>query len=382
MGEPRVAVVGVGGVGACAVRALAQRGCRVVGYEQFELDHDRGSSYGGSRIIRRVYPDAVYASLMNDAYPLWRRLEAECGEELLVACGGLFFGPEGHAEMVAIESALASVGVGYERWSAMETRRRFPAFRLAEAEYAVYEPESGFLRASQCVQATAESARRAGAEIRTGSKVTAISSEKDGVGVTADGVTERFDQVVVAGGPWCGTLLSELHLPLTVTHQQYAHFLPSSNPELFRVDRFPVWIDFGTNFYGFPEHQDAPGAKVALHEPGSRFDPSSPDRPLDDGATELLRNYVRSRLPDLSDRVSLEKVCLYTNTPDTDFIIDQHPHDPRITLVGGLSGHGFKFLVLLGEIAARLVMGESLPWDLTRFRLGRFGTGASFQASA
>src|SRR5687768_5240685 len=101
-----VAVLGLGGVGTAAARFLAAAGHPVCGFEQFALDHDRGSSYGGSRIIRKVYPDALYAGLMEAAYPLWEALEREAGETLFLRCGGFFFGPEGHPEMVATEGAL------------------------------------------------------------------------------------------------------------------------------------------------------------------------------------------------------------------------------------------------------------------------------------
>src|SRR3954468_22679398 len=159
----RIAILGLGGVGSAAARFLAAAGHTVIGLEQFALDHDRGSSYGGSRIIRRVYPDALYARLMEAAYPLWEELEAVSGEELLVRCGGFFFGPVGHPEMVATESALAQVGVPYDRWPGAEAARRLPPFRLAANEYGLFEPESGFLRASRCVRASARGARAAGA---------------------------------------------------------------------------------------------------------------------------------------------------------------------------------------------------------------------------
>ena len=113
----RIAVLGLGGVGTAAARFLAFAGHSVTGFEQFRLDHDRGSSYGGSRIIRRVYPDSYYVSLMNAAYPLWETLEQESGESLLVKCGGLFFGPQGHPRMTDIEQALSVEFVPYQRWS-------------------------------------------------------------------------------------------------------------------------------------------------------------------------------------------------------------------------------------------------------------------------
>ena len=369
----KVAVLGLGGVGTAAARFLAADGHQVVGFEQFALDHDRGSSYGGSRIIRKVYPDPLYVRLMESAYPLWDALERESGEELFLRCGGFFFGPEGHPEMRGTEAALTRCGVPFQRLSAAEAATRFPQFRLSPTEYGVFEPKSGLLRASRCVLANARGARAHGAELRQGARVDALESASHGVRLRVDGAWERFDRCVITAGPWTGQLLAErMPLPLTVTRQQYAHFAVAGDQAAFAPERFPVWIDMAEYFYGFPEHADAPGAKIALHRPGPRHDPDGADREPSEADNDVLRAYLRRRLPGLSDRVTFAKVCLYTMTPDEDFIIDRLPEDPRVVFVGGLSGHGFKFTVLLGQIAARLATDQDPGHPLERFSASRF----------
>jgi monomeric sarcosine oxidase len=369
----RIAVLGLGGVGTAACRFLAADGHSVVGFEQFRVDHDRGSSYGGSRIIRKVYPDALYASLMEAAYPLWGQLEIESGEPLFLRCGGLFFGPVGHPDMAATEHALRQVGVPYEALSAADARKRLPPFRLNENEYGIYEPQSGLLRASACVCANARGARAHGAELREGVRVERLEPTAAGVRLTVDGAMEQFDRVIVSAGSWTGALLSPwLRLPLTPTRQQYAHFAVPGSHAAFGADRFPVWIDMDAHFYGFPEHDEIPGVKVALHRPGPAIDPDSPDREPQDAVDDTLREYVSRRLPDVSGEVTHHKVCLYTMSPDEDFIVDTLPGESRVVFVGGLSGHGFKFTVLLGQIAARLAAGVEPGHDLSRFRLSRF----------
>src|SRR5205814_7538711 len=92
--QMRVLIIGVGGVGAMAAWRLAKAGHEVVALEQFRLDHDRGSSFGDSRIVRRVYPDALYTALMADAYSLWEELQACFPDQtLFVRPGGIFCGP-------------------------------------------------------------------------------------------------------------------------------------------------------------------------------------------------------------------------------------------------------------------------------------------------
>jgi monomeric sarcosine oxidase len=369
----RIAVLGLGGVGTAAARFLAADGHQVVGFEQFALDHDRGSSYGASRIIRKVYPDPLYASLMETAYPLWAELERQSGEALFLRCGGFFFGPEGHPEMTATEAALRQVGVPYERLSASAAEARLPPFRLSAHEYGIFEPESGLLRASRCVVANARGARAAGADLREGARVEALEPVGEGVRLRVDGVNETFDRVVMTAGPWTAGLLAPwTSPPLQVTRQQYAHFAVTGDRAAFAPDRFPVWIDMAELFYGFPEHDGLPGAKVALHVPGTLLDPDSPDREPSEGDDAVLRSYLERRLPDAAGPVTFHKVCLYTNTPDEDFIVDRLPGEPRVVFIGGLSGHGFKFTVLLGRIAADLAQDRDPGHDLSRFRLSRF----------
>jgi sarcosine oxidase len=373
----RVAVLGLGGVGTAACRFLAAEGHQVVGFEQFRLDHDRGSSYGASRIIRKVYPDALYARLMEAAYPLWDALERESGEELFLRCGGFFFGPEGHPEMTETEEALTQVGVPYQRWSAAESARRLPPLRLASDEYGIYEPESGLLRASRCVLANARGAAALGAELREEAAVEQIEPTSGSIRLRSERGVEEFDRLVVTAGPWTGRLLAPwVRLPLTVTRQQYAHFTVTGERAAFAPERFPVWIDMADYYYGFPEHDGIPGAKVALHVPGPPHDPDSPDREPSEADNAVLRNYVERRLPEAAGPVTLAKVCLYTMTPDSDFIVDRLPGDPRVVFIGGLSGHGFKFTVLLGRIAADLALERDPGHDLSRFALARFRAGS------
>jgi len=369
----RIAVLGLGGVGTAAARFLAAAGHQVVGFERFHLDHDRGSSYGGSRIIRKVYPDALYASLMELAYPLWHALERESGESLFLRCGGFFFGPEGHPEMAATEGALQQVGVPYERLSAGQAHERFTPFRLRPDEYGIFEPESGLLRASRCVLANARGARALGAELREGAQVEALEPSNAGVSLRVDGRPETFDRVVVTAGPWTGGLLAPwVRLPLQVTRQQYAHFEIRGDRAAFAPERFPVWIDMAELCYGFPEHDDIPGAKIAYHVPGTPHDPDSPDRETHPEDDQALRAYAERRLPAATGPVTFHKVCLYTMTPDEDFIVDRLPDEPRVVYVGGLSGHGFKFTVLLGQLAATLAQDQEPAHDPSRFRLDRF----------
>lgn len=370
----RVIIIGAGGVGSAAARFLAREGHVVTVLEQFHLDHDLGSSYGSSRIIRRVYPDRFYTQLMDAAYPLWEELERDSGEALLTRTGGLFFGPEGDAEMAKVRDSLDANAVPYREMNAEEANRRFPAFRLKPDETAIYQEDGGILNASACVRANLRLAERSGAEIKTHAPVERIEAGSEPVGVTLmDGTRLQADRLVLAAGPWTSDLLApHFRLPLTVTRQAYCHFETGNTPERFATGEFPIWIDFGTNFYGFPQEPHAPGVKVAWHGQGRAADPDAVDRVVSEEDREFLRRYVAERFPGLSERVLHEKVCLYTNTPDEDFVVDRLPQDSRVIVMSACSGHGFKFTVLMGRIAAWMATDTPLPWDLSRFHIRRF----------
>jgi glycine/D-amino acid oxidase-like deaminating enzyme len=416
----RIAVIGIGGTGSAAARFLASAGHEVVGFEQFRLGHERGSSHGESRIIRYTYPDPFYTRLMRDAYPLWAALEAEAREELFVRCGGLYFGRADHRDLDAVAEALGACGLPFEDLTPREVGARYPAFRLGPNERAIFQEASGFLRATRCVLANARLARARGATIHEETVVRAVEPiggggrgaevriERGGaVGAIegggavrgsggaragANGETLRFDAAIVTAGPWMGRLLARLGLPLTVTRQEIVYLRVARNAERFAPARFPVWIDAGALMYGIPMDGRVDGVKVGAHHLGAVVDPDRRPSAVEEAAVRRVAAYAAERFPDLAAEATHTQACLYTNTPDEDFIVDRVPGAPDIWLVSGCSGHGFKFTVLLGKIAAELAtegkargagaaslgeeraasLGPLHARDLARFALARF----------
>lgn len=376
-----IAIIGAGATGAAAARFAAMAGHKVTVFEQFHIDHDRGSSHGPSRIIRRTYPDRLYTALMNEAYELWDELEAEADTELRIRTGGIYFGQANHPEIRATIESLEANGVPFDVLDHAEALELFPAFRFNEDEVAVYQDDTGILKASPCVRAQLELARRHGADIREAAAVRRIA--RDGAGievVTATGEAATFDRVAIAAGPWLPRLLEPMHLPLVVTRQQQIYLRPvlRSGPSRFAVGRFPVWIDAATNMYGFPQHPEAPGVKVALHQKGEPVDPDFVPPDLDDAHVRMLRGYLHERLPDLGrGDVIAGKVCLYTSTPDTDFVLDAVPDLPGAFFASACSGHGFKFTVLVGKALVELMQGQVRERGMERFGASRFAAGAA-----
>lgn len=375
----RTAIVGSGIVGACAAGELASSGVDVTVFEQFDVDHDRGSSFGDSRIIRRFYDDQYYSKLATWAYPLWSRLEAAYGHRLVERFGGLYFAPRDHARLLSAAAALRAVGSPPSLLDARALRERFPAFRFDDDEMGLVDEEAGSLRASRCVRAAVAVARAAGATFRTGTKVERIRAgdpaQRNVELQTTAGPAERFDRVVVCAGPWTGKLMAGAGLPIRATRQQYAYLRPTADEKMFAAPAMPIWIDAAANWYGFPEHGDIPGVKIASHDFGETLDPDAADRSIDETMIARTRAYARRRLPAIAEGiVTYANVCPYTVTPDEDFILDAAPDLPGCFIFCGCSGHAFKFGTLLGALACDLVLGREPRVDVSRLRLARFRT--------
>jgi monomeric sarcosine oxidase len=367
----KVAVIGVGATGSSALRFLSREGHEAVGFEQHEVGHARGSSHGESRIIRYTYPDPLYTRLMRDAYALWDELESEANEELFVRCGGLYFGPSDDIGVQNTESALAESGLPYSKFLPSEAKEKVPALEFFDNETILFQGSSGFLRAGACVAANARLAQKHGAQIRESTRVTKIENRGSQVLVHSDMGEEIFDSALVTAGAWMKQVLAEASLPLRVTRQQYVYLKPE-NPALFSPDVFPVWIDKAHGFYGFPIDGRTEGVKLARHDFGEEFDPNRDDRPLRDEEIEEALTFARRRLPGLTSQVLEARACLYTVTPDEDFLIDRAPGLSNTWMISACSGHGFKFTSLLGRIGANLSTRGEDERDLSRFKLNRF----------
>lgn len=355
-------------MGSASLWQLASRGVPAVGFEQFEPGHDRGSSHGETRIIRTAYFEgAHYVGMAQRAFELWESLQRETGEDLLVRTGGLMIGPPGGEVVSGTLHSVEAHGLPHEVLDATALRRRYPQHRVDADEVAVKEEQAGFLRPERAVQAAASRARRLGADLRTGVRVDGVEEHKNGVRITAAGEVFDASHAIISVGSWLPAFLPELGERLTVTRQVVAWF-PVADPAQFRPDRFPIYLHEagGHQAYGFPT-LDGETVKVAIHHEGTPASPDSVDREVHPDDLEPLQEFVASRLVGVNPEPASSQVCLYTNTPDGDFLVGQVGHHGRLILLGGFSGHGFKFSPVIGEIAADLVTSSSTKHDITPF---------------
>jgi sarcosine oxidase len=370
-----VAIVGLGVMGSAALAALSRRGRRVVGIDRFAPGHDRGSSHGLTRIIRLGYFEhPSYVPLLRAAYPLWRELEAQSGQSLLSVTGILEIGgPESDLVTGTLRSSRLH-GLVHEILDAPSLMRRFPAFRLPDDFIGVFQPDGGFVRAEPTVAALQALARRAGAELRVEERVLAVEPHCSGVLVKTQHGDIIAECAIVAAGPWLKSLLPQFPVPIRVTRQVLGWFEPADQARAqFEVERFPVFLLQNRNgiFYGFPAETD--GVKVAKHHhAGATVDPDHYDRAVSAADDALIRIALKAHVPDADGRLLAAQTCLYTMTPDGDFILDRLPGCPQIIVASPCSGHGFKFAPVIGEILADLAVSDRTDHDISRFSLARF----------
>jgi len=385
-----VVVVGLGSMGAAAAYRLAASGVRVLGLDRFEPPHERGAHAGGSRIIRMAYMEgADYVPLLRRSYELWRELEAASGERLVTMTGGLMLG---RADSMPVGGALAAArahGLAHELLDAAEVHRRYPAFTPADDEVAVAEEVAGLVRPERTIATNLRLARAAGADLRTGVAVQTWRGTAGGVTVvTGDGEIEA-DRLVLAPGAWSPEL-TRLAVPMRI-ERRVQHYWEAEDPASHAIGAFPAWIweSGGTIAYGLPTVDV--GAKAAFHAPwpgqdtpslpgsktwhgGAEVDPDTAGAPVTEAEVRGLRDWLSPRLPGLGHGRWLDaKPCLYTLTPDGHFVLGRHPGDERVVVACGFSGHGFKFVPVIAEVVADLVVDGATRHPIGLFDPARFG---------
>lgn len=368
-----VIVLGVGGMGSAACFELARRGLRVLGLEQFQLAHDRGSSHGHTRIIRTAYAEhPSYVPLARRAFERWYELEQLTGRHLLTECACLNAGPPDSAHVAGVRASVRAHGLAAEELSGAEINARYPALRFPDEYRGVLERAAGFLYVEACVRAHIDAAVSLGAEIRAAEPVRAWAPAGTGVEVRTDTGTYRAAKLVVTAGAWATELLAGVGVPLRVMRQTLLWFTPARRAPLFRRDRFPVFIADvpGAPFYGLPAI-DPSGVKVARHYGAPELPgPAGVNWDVTDADVSALRPLLDSHLPGLG-ALTKGQVCMYTVTPDRHFVIDVHPELPQVSIACGFSGHGFKFASVVGEVLADLAQTGATAHDIGLFSARR-----------
>ncbi len=368
-----VIVLGLGALGSGAAYWLAKRGARVLGLEQFEFGHARGSSHDWSRIIRLSYFSPLYVRLAKEAYAAWKALEQDAGERVLFKTGGLDIGPrDGAIPLSNYADSMQACGVEFERLDAGEIRKRWPVWRVGDEIHGLFQPDSGIVAADRATAALRRAASEFGATLRERTVVTAIRDANGEIDVEAGGERYRAAKLVIAAGGWTDRMLAQLgvRIPFEVTKEQVLYFAARDLTE-FAFGRFPIWIWMDDpSFYGFPVFGEPDSVKITQDAGGEPVDPDTRGFEEDRELTARVTGFMERYLPSALGPVARMKTCLYALTPDRDFIIDRLPRRPNVCITAG-GGHGFKFAAVIGRILSELALDGTTPSDISAFKIDR-----------
>lgn len=364
-------VIGVGGMGSATVYHLAHSGCRVLGLERFGIPHAFGSSHGSTRIIRLAYSEGPeYVPLLRAAYRYWREIEEVSGESILQVTGGLDIGPA-TSWTIGSRRSCREHGLAFEELDGAEVNRRYPGYRLPDSMRAVYQPDGGYVRSEIAIRAYAAAARDLGAEIVTEARVRGWEQRPGGVRVDTEGGRYEAGKLVITAGPWVGQLLPDLRRMCRPERQVMLWTAPL-NGSAFAPDRFPVFNMEAPSgrYYGFPDDRGE-GFKIGkyYHLRQQVSDPDRLDRDCHPEDEAVLREGIETYFPEANGATRRMAACMFTNTPDTDFVLHRLGDADDVFVAAGFSGHGFKFCSVVGRIMADFCLDRPPQWDIGRFRL-------------
>jgi glycine/D-amino acid oxidase-like deaminating enzyme len=374
--KPHIAVIGAGAFGGWTALYLLRSGAGVTLLDAWGPGNSRSSSGGETRIMRGAYgPDQPYTKLAARALDLWKLHEAHWKRKFFFPIGVLWMveAKSGDAFERGSLPLLQDAGIPFEQLAVNELVRRWPQISFENVEWGIYEPQSGYLLARASAQAVVDQFVAEGGEYRQATVAAEDLDSGQWKALTlSDSTTIVADRYVFACGPWLGKLFPQTVGPHFVSTKQDVFFFgaPAEDPR-YNEGNVPVWADHGDHFiYGIPGNQGR-GFKVANDTRGPEFDPTSGQRLVSEDGLAATRRYLAYRFPGMKDAPLVEtRVCQYENTADHNFIVDRHPDNANVWIVGGGSGHGFKHGPAVGEMVAKLVLKDETAEPL--YRLARF----------
>jgi glycine/D-amino acid oxidase-like deaminating enzyme len=372
--KPHIAVIGAGAFGAWSALYLLRGGACVTLLDAWGPGNSRASSGGETRVIRGSYgPGQPYTKLAARAIELWKEHESQWKQKFFFPIGVLWMVEgEGAFERGSLPS-LNDAGIPFEQLPLNEMAHRWPQINFENVSWGIYEPHSGYLLARASVEAVVNRFASEGGQYRRAAVAAQGLDSGDWKDLSlSDGSLLAADQYVLACGPWLGQLFPRTIGPHFISTKQDVFFFgtPASDPR-YNEEQIPVWADHSGRFmYGIPGNQGR-GFKMADDTRGPEFNPTSGHRFFSEDRLSEASRYLSYRFPGMKDAPLLEtRVCQYENSTDHNFIIDRHPANQKVWIVGGGSGHGFKHGPALGEMVARLVLKDETAdavYQLERF---------------
>ena len=368
-----VIIIGLGAMGSATSMFLSHNGIKVIGFDSYSPPHEFGSSLGHTRVIREAYHEGTtYVPIVQRAYEIWLEMNENSKVPIIETYGGLLIG----RKTGDIENALKSANkydIPIKKMTNDEISQKFSVLNPPKEYIGLLESRGGAVFVENSINHMLNTALNNGSIHKYNERVVRWSKKSNYYLVETNLGNYKAEKLVFSSGAWITKLLPTLKLPIKIERQVLFWFSPRKNPDKFKSINLPNsgWdLDNGLSFYTMPNLENR-GFKVAMHHNGEFVDPDTLIRESNDSDLKMVRDFLEEYIPDGNGELIDSKVCMYTDTPDQDFLIDSHPDDENIIICSPCSGHGFKFTPAIGEICSSLIINNSTNFDLDKFSLER-----------
>ena len=368
-----VIIIGLGAMGSATSMFLSHNGIKVIGFDSYSPPHEFGSSLGHTRVIREAYHEGTtYVPIVQRAYEIWLEMNENSKVPIIETYGGLLIG----RKTGDIENALKSANkydIPIKKMTSDEISQKFSVLNPPKEYIGLLESRGGAVFVENSINHMLNTALNNGSIHKYNERVVRWSKKSNYYLVETNLGNYKAEKLVFSSGAWITKLIPTLKLPIKIERQVLFWFSPRKNPDKFKSINLPNsgWdLDNGLSFYTMPNLENR-GFKVAMHHNGEFVDPDTLIRESNDSDLKMVRDFLEEYIPDGNGELIDSKVCMYTDTPDQDFLIDSHPDDENIIICSPCSGHGFKFTPAIGEICSSLIINNSTKFDLDKFSLER-----------
>ena len=368
-----VIIIGLGAMGSAASYYLSKNGVKVLGLDTYEPPHKLGSSHGHTRVIREAYHEGTsYVPIVKRAYELWNELDHEIEDKLILEYGGMYLGDDGKYLSDAKKSAK-KYDIPIKEFSSKEIKEKYNILNPPNNFKGLLENRSGAVFPEKAISNFLSKSINNGSSHNYNEKVIGWEKQSKFYKVETDKNNYFAEKLIFSSGAWIKNLVPSLKLPVKIERQVLFWFDPIKYKDKFHYSNMPNtgWdLDNGMEFYTQPNIENK-GFKVAMHHNGKFISENDLNRESNANDLSIVKNFLEEYIPLANGKLIDSRVCVYTNTPDLDFIIDFYPNDENIIICSPCSGHGFKFTPAIGEICSELVINNGTNYDLREFSIKR-----------
>lgn len=307
---------------------------------------------------------------MLDAYELWAMAEKEAQTKVFTKTGGLDISHKDNQQIKQLIKSAQKYNVAADVMTPEQVKEKFPSITIPENNIGVYSPDSGILNATKAVSMFHYLAKINGCTIKDNTLVTNIYQVLDGAKAetiveTNTGINFKCNRCIVTVGAWTKKFLKKINvdLPLRVVQTTVAYW-PVDDPTVYASTVFPVFINYSEDafIYGFPAHEFPNMIKCCAHY-GPDVDPDTRTfLPELHDLKATVAPFIERTFRGVKAVPEKTESCMYTWTPDEDFIIDELPGHQGILIGCGFSGHGFKLAPIVGKILSHLALSKPHPF--------------------